>query len=104
MRHVKKRLGRRLRNKVKKYKGTKTPISDLFSMKKSVGAILWHCTDFNDQETCHRFCSQGSDSWCKYQKYESTDGSATYKEAINIPKSIFKIVKPIFVSLSSDDL
>ena len=27
-----------------------------------------------------------------------------YKESINIPKSIFEIVKPIFVSLSSDDL
>ena len=65
-----------LRNKVKEYKGTKTTISgkgkltektissmqnlygiairenknDLFLMKNSVGAILWHCTDFNDQE------------------------------------------------------
>ena len=64
--------------------------NDLFSMKKSVGAILWHCTYFNDQETRHRFCAQGSDSWCKYQNYRSTDGSKTYKEAINIPKAYLK--------------
>ena len=30
-----------------------------------------------------------------------TDSSTTYKESINIPKSILEIVKPIFVSLSS---
>ena len=47
---------------------------------------------------------QGSDSWCKYQKYKSTDSLTTYKESINISKSIFEIVKPIFVSLSSNDL
>ena len=64
----------------------------LFSMKKSVGAILWYCTDFNDQETHHQFCPQGSDIWCKYQKYKSIDSLTMYRESINIPKSIFEIV------------
>ena len=35
---------------------------------------------------------------------KNTDSSTTYKESINIAKSIFEIVEPIFVSLSSDDL
>ena len=72
--HVQKRLGTQLRNKVKEFKGTKTPLSgagklttkiinsmqnfyglairqntgNLYSMKKAVGAILHHCTKSND--------------------------------------------------------
>ena len=75
-----------------------------FQWRKSVGPILWHCRDFNNQTTHHQFCPQGSDNWCKYQKYQSIDGSPTYKEPNNNPTSIFEIVHFIFVSLSSDDL
>ena len=83
--HVQKRLGTRLRNKIKEYKGTATPLSGrgkltesiinslqnfygkairentnkLYLMKKSVGAILWHCTEFADGNYRHRFCLQG---------------------------------------------
>ena len=74
--HVQKRLGTQLRNKVKEYKGTKSPISgkgkltekiinsmqnfyglairqnceSLYLMKKAVGAILWHCTKFDHED------------------------------------------------------
>ena len=74
--HVQKRLGTRLRNMVKKYKGTSTPFSgkgkltektinsmqnyfgrairenknNLYAMKKATGAILWHCTNFENSK------------------------------------------------------
>ena len=73
--HVQKRLKTQLRNKVKEFKGTQTPLSleraslqqkinsmqnfyglairqntgNLYSMKKAVGAILYHYTKFNDE-------------------------------------------------------
>ena len=87
--HVQKRIGTRLRNKVKEFKGTSTPISgkgkltetvinslqnfygrairenanELYKMKKSVLAILWHCTVFEDNVFRHRFCPPGADVW-----------------------------------------
>ena len=127
--HVQKRLGTRLRNLVKQHKGTATPISgrgkltektinsmqnfygiairenthDLYNMKKAVGAILWHCTDFENQEYRHRFCPRGNESWCKYQKDVSA-GTNAYKPSINLPEWIHDIIQPIIVTLSSDDL
>ena len=90
----KKRLGSRLRNKVKEHKGTSNPIggrgqlnekkinsmqnfyviairqnlNDKYEMKKAIGAILFHCTDITDAESRHRFCPPREDSWCKYRK------------------------------------
>ena len=74
--HVQKRLGTRLRDLRKSYKNTSTPLSGkgkltdkvinnlqnfyciairdnqgkLYQMKKAVGAILYHCTDYEDDE------------------------------------------------------
>ena len=82
--HVQKRLGTRLRNMVKRHKGTSTPLSgkgkltekninsmqnyygiairgnknDLYAMKKAAGTMLWHCTDFENSEYRHRYCSK----------------------------------------------
>ena len=88
----------RLRNKVKEFKGSKTPLggrnkltkktidsmqnwyglaicqnSDVCTMKKAISAILWHCTDFTDKDNNyrHRFCPPSTPekhSWCKYQR------------------------------------
>ena len=90
--HVQKRLGTSLRNKIKKYKGTTTPLSgkikpaekninfvpnfygiairqnsgNLYQMKEAIGAILWHCTVINDIEVRQQFFPKGESSWCKY--------------------------------------
>ena len=94
--HIQKRLGNRLRNLRLLYKGTKTPLSgkgkltykiinsmqnyfglairknqqNLSEMKKAVGAMLWHCTDFQDENFRHRFCPSNEDSWCKWRRDE----------------------------------
>ena len=59
-------------------------------MKKAIGAILWHCTAFEDPEYRHRFCPSGETSWCKYRKLK--ESGKTYKSSINIPTWIHEIL------------
>ncbi len=124
--HVKKRLGNRLRELRKKYKNTETPLSgrgkltdkvinslqnyygmairqnkgNLYQMKKAVGAVLWHCTGFDDESFRHRFSPTDENTWCKWQLDQATSGTE-YKKKINIPKWIHDILRPIFADLSS---
>ena len=126
---MQKRLETRLRNRVKEYKGTSTPIggrsqlsektidsmqnfyglalcqnlNDKYEMKKTIGAILFHCTDITDAESPHCFCPPGEDSWCKYKK-DIVTGKSTYKKAINLPKWIYHIIRPVFDALADDEL
>ena len=72
-------------------------------MKKAIGAILFHCTEMNDESSCHRFCPQIEDTWCKWQ-YDKLKGTNIYKSHISIPKWINCILKPIFMDLSLDAL
>ena len=127
--HVQKRLGTRLRNIVKACKGTKNPISgkgklteniinsmqnyygmairsnsnNLYAMKKAVGAILWHCTAFSDQDKRHALCPRAANTWCKWQ-LDKLNGTKTYKNNISIPIEINARIKSIFDDLSSDEL
>ena len=127
--HIQKRLGNRLRVLRKSCKNTKTPLSgrgkltdkvinslqnyfglairqnkgNLYSMKKAVGAILWHSTNFQDDNYRHRFCPSGTTSWCKWKKNQE-EGSKKSKSTINLPIWIHDLLKPIFVDLSSDEL
>ena len=127
--HVQKRLGTRLRNKVKEYKGTKTPIAgkgklhekainsmqnyyglairqnlgNIYAMKKAIGAILWHCTEFTDMNFRHRFCPSSKDSWCKFQRDKVTKQN-TYKATISLPKWVHDIIRPVFDNLANDEL
>lgn len=40
----------------------------LYAMKKCVLAVLFHCTQDDDDEQRHRFCPRGQDTWCNYWK------------------------------------
>ena len=129
--HVQKRLGTRLRNLVKSYKGTKTPIggrgkltesiinsmqnyyglairnntTSLYAMKKAVGSVLNHCTAFPDENLSrHGMCPRDKDTWCKYQ-LSKLNGNSSYKSSkVNIPVSIHNLLKPTFKDLSDDTL
>ena len=127
--YVQKRLGTRLRNKVKEYNSTSTPIggtgqlneetinsmqnfyglairqnlNDKYEMKKTVGAILFHCTDITDSESRHLFFPPGEDSWCKYKK-DIVTGKSTYKKTINLPKWMYHFIRPVFDALADDEL
>ena len=83
-------------------------LSDLYSMKKSIGAILYHCTSFDgkDDDYRHRFCPSSTDkktTWCKYQR-DKASGKKTHKNKINLPQNIHKIIEPIFMDLSKDEI
>ena len=76
---------------------------NLYQMKKAVGAVLWHCTNFNDEAFRHRFCPKNETSWCKWQRDQIT-GKCTYKRNVSLPEWIHELIKPIFQDLSSDEL
>ena len=76
--------------------------NQLFNMKKSIGAVLYHCTALANEELRHRFCPKGEESWCKWQVSKNTN--AQYVPKINIPKWIHDEIRPIFLDLSKDEL
>ena len=39
--------------------------NQLFNMKKSIEAVLYHCTALANEELRHQFCPKGEKSWCK---------------------------------------
>ena len=72
-------------------------------MKKSVGAILYHLTENDDNEERHKFCPRTEDGWCKYQSDKLT-GKETYKSKVNLPAASKSAILPIFPDLSKDEL
>ena len=76
---------------------------ELYAIKKAIGAILWHSTEFENVNYRHRFCPQGKDSWCKWQKSKSLVGFK-FKEKQGMPLWIHDLLKPVFQDLSKDEL
>ena len=75
----------------------------LYSMKKAVGAVLYHCSDISDEEERHKFCPRESETWCKWQA-DKIRKTSIYSKKVNLPIAIKKILEPIFKELSSDEL
>ena len=73
---------------------------DVPSMKKAIGAVLFHCSESECDEQCHLFCPRTENSWCKWQSDQIT-GKETYKTKISLPSAIKTLIKPIFVDLSN---
>ena len=71
-------------------------------MAKAIWASIMHriSTDDNPQ---HQFCPTGANSWCGWQKDQAL-GVQTYVHHDTIPMAVFKVVKPIYVSLSDKAL
>ena len=36
--------------------------NDLYGTRKAIGAILFHCTEINNESSGHRFCPQTKDT------------------------------------------
>ena len=77
-----------------------------YLMKKGIWAILWHCSedDKDTPGTRHQFCLRGDDTWSSYWKVLNSGSLETYKEKVGLPDAIKKILKPIFVDLTKDEL
>ena len=50
--------------------------SQLYAIKKSVCAILYHCSANEDNEDRHKYCPRSAESWCKYQADKITGSYA----------------------------
>lgn len=102
-----KTINRKTINTLQNYYGMaiRQNIENLYDMKKSVAAVLFHCSETTDIANRHKFCPCSSESWCKYQRDQLT-GENTYKERITIPSAIVKVLKPIFshADLGNDEL
>lgn len=78
---------------------------NVYAMKKSIAAIIHHCSENKDNELRHKFCPRTADSWCLYQSDKITKKN-TYKPHINIPEAVATVIRPIFSfkDLAADDL
>ena len=131
--HYQKRVGSRLRQKIKDYKGRllsdglkisgkgrltnksintmqnfvgmaiRQNTNNLLYMRNSVIAVLYHCTNFPYEVTRHQFCLKGKNSWCKWQSDKVT-GKTSYRQKINLPVAIMEEIKPIFQELSNPEM
>ena len=131
--HVQKRMGTRLRNLRTEKKGLKLAdgkgiagkgrltdkvvnlmqnyygmairqnVDNVYAMKKSIIAILYHCSQNDNEDDRHKFCPRSANSWCSYQSDKHT-GKNTYKMNVNLPAAISNLLKPIFKDLSHDEL
>ena len=66
-------------------------------LKVAVGAVLYHCTEFNNSESCPQFCPRGPDTWCKYWK-----DPENYQEKKGMSIVIHQLIKPIFTDPSNE--
>ena len=70
--------------------------SDVPSMKKAIGAVLFHCLESECDEQRHLFCARNENSRCKWQSDQIT-GKETYKTKISLPSAIKTLIKPILI-------
>lgn len=132
--HVAKRLGTGLRNLVKDYVGTDTPlggrtrgnlpvpvinkltsyyrnniirnIGDIYKMKTAIFSTLDHCKS-TDEKPDHNKCPKGKESWCFFQR-ATAEGRVpeSHEDRIRTPLSESTVHKmiPLYTRLSTDDL
>lgn len=129
--HVQKRMGSRLRTKVKAMKGKKLSDGKIISgkgrltkktidslqnyfglairrnrgnlkaMRKDVWATFFHRLS-TDEKPNHHMCPKGVDSWCKFERAKVTKESYTHKNSL--PEAVMNEIKPIFQDLSKEEL
>ena len=76
--------------------------ADLEAMKSAIYASLFHCAS-SKKRNLHHHCPNGADSWCRY-KQDRANQTSNYVPGPGLPDDIIKLVKPIFIRLSSDEL
>ena len=101
---VRLRLTDKMINKLQNYFGIAVRAcagKTMVEMKRGIGAALYHCCQFDDEEQRHMFCPKMPLSWRKYQvdKYNNT---SLYKQKPGIHREVFQKMKPVFMELSKE--
>ena len=92
-------------NRLQNYYGiaVRSNVGNLEKMQKATRATLFHVASSSKNSYHSAYCPPGKDSWCRFQRDEA-EGTSTYKPGKGLPLDIIKHVKPIFTSLSSNEL
>ena len=64
------RLTEKMINKLQNYSGIairQCSGKSVYEMKKTVGAVLFHCSEATSLDSRQVMCPRTSESWCKYQ-------------------------------------
>ena len=75
----------------------------MYQMKKNIMAILSHIITRPNQSLQHHYCPVGPDSWCGWQRNKVAK-KANFKGTMPLPEVFPVLLKPIFVSLSDQEL
>ena len=61
------KLTEKVKNSMQNYYGLaiKNNKNQLFTMKKNIGVVLYHCTALANETVCHQFWHKGEEGWCK---------------------------------------
>lgn len=70
----------------------------VYSMKKTVIAILNHSVKAKGSAKQHRFCPPGESSWCRQQQ-DQASGTSTYKNDDYLPEIFLELLRPTFMTL-----
>ena len=77
-------------------------VGDIVKMKKAIYAAWCHVCS-SEKRNYHVHCPAGADSWCTYQ-LDIANKTNLYVHGKGLPDEVIKHVKPIFDSLSNDQL
>ena len=91
-------------NRLQNYFGIaiRTNCHSVVAMQKSVGAVLYHCSEADDPDARHMFCDIGEETWCKYQKAKLDGKDFVDKPGIAIV--VRDLILPVFTDLSKPEL
>ena len=75
------RLSEKAINTLQNYFGgaVRQNVGNIYFLRKSIWATLFHNTNFFDKKVRHQFCPRNKDSWCLWQADKIT-GNKTYKK------------------------
>ena len=96
------RLTEKMINKLQNFFGIavrQCTVTTVYQLKRAISDVLYHCSDANNLEARHQFCSKTIDSWCQFQA-DKCNGTSLYKEKPGIPSVTRDKIRPIFFDLS----
>lgn len=101
------RLTEKAINTLQNYYGIaiRSNAGDLYGMKKSVAAIIHHCSVCKTKDFQHMYCPTTENTWCRYQS-DILTGKDTYKHKPLLPEAVSNEIKHLFSykDLGSDEL
>ena len=78
--------------------------SSVYELKKSIGAALYHSSEADSDEQQHEMYPRDPNTWCTFHADVANKTSFYKKSGRLLLKAVKKIIKPIFMNLSDNEL